>query len=432
MRTFLRLLPLSLAALAALAAPPTSFPLDNALSEWKIWSPRAEIAPAGEVDAACYRTAPDALRLTGNGDTAVYGGWQRAVGRIEPGAWYRFTAWRRTAGMARPPMQTAARLGWLTAAGIKAGEPDYARPGRSDGEWVEVIAEAPAPEGAGQAVLELFLANSAQGRVWWDDVRFEKIDPPAARRVNIVSVNLRPRNTGSPEASVERFAALIEKEVPLDADLIVLPEGITVVGTGRTYAAVAESVPGPTTRRLGELARAKRAYIAAGIYEREGAAVYNVAVLLDRTGALVGKYRKVYLPREEFEGGITPGSDYPVFATDFGKVGLMICWDVQYADPARALALRGAEMILMPIWGGNETLAAARAIENHVFLVASGYDHPTYVMDPMGEILSKAPEDGSIAEAVVDLNRRYTWPWLGEMTGRYFHEIRSDVEVDPR
>ena len=93
----------------------------------------------------------------------------------------------------------------------------------------------------------------------------------------------------------------------------------------------------------------------------------------------------VYLPREEIEGGLTPGSDYPVFSTDFGKVGMMICWDAQYADPARALALGGAELLLVPIWGGNQTLMKARAIENRVFIAASGYDYPTHILDPDGE-----------------------------------------------
>ncbi len=430
MRALLFALLLALPAFAA--APLTDSAFDEEPQQWTIWSPRDEIAPAGELDPTRFRTAPRSLRLDGRSNPAVFGGWRRTVPRIEPGAWYRLSAWRRLEGSEDPQVHTLVRLNWSRPNGAAAGRPDYARARRVDGDWVEVIAEAPAPEEASAAVLELFLANAPQARVWWDDVRFEKIDPPSPRQARVVSVNLRPRNTGSREASVERFAEFIDRNVSAEADLIVLPEGITVVGSGQSYAAVAEPIPGPTTHRLGELARAKSAYIVAGIYEREGPAVYNVAVLLDRQGAVVGKYRKVYLPREEFEGGITPGVDYPVFDTDFGKVGLMICWDVQYADPARALALRGAEMILMPIWGGNETLAAARAIENHVFLVASGYDHPTYVIDPMGEMLSKAPEEGSIADAVVDLNQRYTWPWLGEMRGRFFHELRSDVAVDPR
>jgi predicted amidohydrolase len=165
------------------------------------------------------------------------------------------------------------------------------------------------------------------------------------------------------------------------------------------------------------------------MYEREGPAIYNTAVLLDRAGKLVGKYRKVYLPREEVEGGLTPGNDYPVFDTDFGKVGLMICWDIQYADPARALALGGAELLLLPIWGGNETLAKARAIENHVFLASSGYDYPTHIIDPDGEVLAQALEQGKIALATIDLNRRYSDEWLGWMRGRFMKELRYDVPV---
>ncbi|MEK7753160.1 MAG: carbon-nitrogen hydrolase family protein, partial [Acidobacteriota bacterium] len=159
--------------------------------------------------------------------------------------------------------------------------------------------------------------------------------------------------------------------------------------------------------------------------------VYNTAVLIDRAGRVAGRYRKVYIPREEMEGGITPGNDYPVFRTDFGSVGLMICWDVQYGDPARALALRGAEMILMPIWGGNETLAKARAIENHVWLASSGYNFPTRILGPDGETLADAPAPGQAAVATIDLARRPYDTWLGELRGRFLKELRLDVRVEP-
>ena len=215
------------------------------------------------------------------------------------------------------------------------------------------------------------------------------------------------------------------------ADLIVLPEGVTIVGTGKTNVEVAETIPGPATRALGEIARKKHAYLVAGVYEREGQAVYNTAVLLDRDGAVAGKYRKVYLPREEVEAGITPGNDYPVFQTDFGKIGMMICWDVEYADPARALALRGAEIIAFPIWDGDRRLGVARAVENHVFIASSGYGYPNQIMDPDGEVLAVATQVGQAAIAEIDLNRRYTDDWLGHMRDRFFHELRHDVPVKP-
>ena len=203
-------------------------------------------------------------------------------------------------------------------------------------------------------------------------------------------------------------------------------------GTGKKDAEAAEPIPGPTTERLGDLARRKNSYVVAGIYEREGPLVYNTAVLIDRAGRLTGKYRKVYLPRDEVDGGSTPGSDYPVFATDFGKVGLMICWDVQYPDPARALALGGAEILALPIWGGNATLGHARAIENSVFLVSSGYDYATEIVDPVGKVVAKAEAMPGIATADIDLNHRYTDAWLGHMRDRFFHEIRDDVPVTRR
>jgi predicted amidohydrolase len=221
----------------------------------------------------------------------------------------------------------------------------------------------------------------------------------------------------------------VEKAIPGKVDVILLPEGITVIGTGKSYVEVSETIPGPTTATLSELAKRRSSYVVAGIYEREGEIVYNTAVLVDRHGDLVGKYRKVYLPSAEIEGGLTPGNDYPVFKTDFGTVGLMICYDVFFSDPAHALARKGAEIVLLPIWGGDMTLATARAIENKVFLVASGYDHPTYVMDPGGKLIASAPKNGDAAIATIDLNKRSWDPQLGDMRARRMKEERVDLKL---
>ena len=102
--------------------------------------------------------------------------------------------------------------------------------------------------------------------------------------------------------------------------------------------------------------------------------IYNVAVLLGPDGTLLGKYRKTCLPRNEAAAGITPGEDYPVFETKFGKVGMMICYDGFFPEVARELANSGAEVIAWPVWGCNPDLAPARACENHVYLVSSTYE----------------------------------------------------------
>ncbi|MBI4875187.1 MAG: carbon-nitrogen hydrolase family protein [Acidobacteria bacterium] len=421
--------PLALVTVSAALAQPALLRQSGFDSAWDIWAPRPEIAPRGYLDPTRSRAKPASLALSGNSNPAVCGGWQRAVSGVEPGRWYRLTAYYRAEGSQYDALQVLARLDWTTTQGRRAGQPDYASRVAPDGAWRRVTLEAPAPEKAAGVSIQLLLLNAPDTTVWWDDITLEAIPAPAPRPVRVAALNLRPDKSASAAASVAAFVAGIEKAVPEKTDIILLPEGITVVGTGKKYLDVAETIPGPTTETLGAVARRRAAWIVAGIYEREGPAVYNTAVLLDRAGRVAGRYRKVYIPREEMEGGITPGRDYPVFRTDFGSIGLMICWDVQYADPARALALRGAEMILMPIWGGNETLAKARAIENHVYLASSGYGFPTLVLGPDGETLAAAPERGQAAVATVDLSKRPYDTWLGELRGRFLKELRLDVNA---
>jgi predicted amidohydrolase len=123
---------------------------------------------------------------------------------------------------------------------------------------------------------------------------------------------------------------------------------------------------------------------------------------------------------------LTPGIAFPVFQTDFGRIGIMICWDSEYADPARALAYQGAEIILLPIWGGDMKLMQARAIENHLYLLSSGYDVETALIDPLGEVLFSTQESGVYRTFSIDLNQRFADPWLGDMRGRFHKELHWD------
>ncbi|MCL2639415.1 MAG: heparinase II/III family protein, partial [Phycisphaerales bacterium] len=198
---------------------------------------------------------------------------------------------------------------------------------------------------------------------------------------------------------------------------------------GSTCIKNSEAVPGgPTCKVLSELAKRHHCYVCAGLYEYHGGPIYNTAVLYDRDGKFVGKYNKTHLPREESEAGLTPGDTYPVFDTDFGKVGIMICWDVHFPEPARSLALQGAELILLPIWGGNETLTRARAIENHVYLISSSYHMKNMILDPMGNSLAEAPGNGvGLITAEIPLGKQIIQPWLSDMKNRIWGERRGDI-----
>ena len=249
----------------------------------------------------------------------------------------------------------------------------------------------------------------------------------------MATVNCYPSGTASSAESVEQFCRMVEEAGKDHCDIVCLGEGINMVGINRRpgYSDIAEPVPGPTTKRLGELARNYGMYIVASLGERDSNAIYNAAVLIDRQGRVAGRYHKVYLPREEIEAGVTPGDSYPVFDTDFGRIGMMICWDVQYVDPARALAVQGAEIIFMPIWDGFSTLTEARAIENQVYLVSCSYGEtpPCAVYDPWGKIIAEAKKRPSVAWVDIDLNQTHPDPWLGDMKLRFARERRADVVV---
>jgi predicted amidohydrolase len=147
--------------------------------------------------------------------------------------------------------------------------------------------------------------------------------------------------------SCRQFAQFIEEAARQKADLIVLPETLTQTGNGLSYVDAAESIPGPSTEYFGALARKHDVHLVVGLVEREKHLVYNTGVLIGPDGKLIGKYRKVTLPRTEIEAGVTPGTEYPVFDTRFGKVGMMICYDGFF--PGRAnISGRGSDCVQSP------------------------------------------------------------------------------------
>ena len=163
-------------------------------------------------------------------------------------------------------------------------------------------------------------------------------------RIAAVSMN---GGLGEPDAVLERMEAFCAQASEQNADLILFPE-LVVHGhcTPNTWE-LAEPVPdGPATQRLVEMAKRHRLVISAGLCEKERDIVYNTQVLISPNGYL-GKQRKIHLSRDEVQH-YKGGREMPVFDIGKCRVGTVICYDNQFPEIARILALRGADVILMP------------------------------------------------------------------------------------
>ncbi len=230
----------------------------------------------------------------------------------------------------------------------------------------------------------------------------------------------------------ENLDAAVEKinETARDgADLVVLPEMFSCPYKASNFPIFAQADGEKNWQRLSDAARKNKIYLVAGsMPERDDGKIYNTSYVFDRNGKQIAKHRKMHLFDCDIPGGaffhesdtLTAGNEATVFETEFGKFGLMICFDIRFPELSRLMINQGAKMIIVPAafnmtsgpaWW--EIMFRTRATDNQVFMAGcspsrdenAGYvawGH-SLVVNPFGKIISQLNEKEGILYQNVDL-----------------------------
>ncbi len=267
--------------------------------------------------------------------------------------------------------------------------------------------------------------------------------------------------------NLDKAADRVRKAARMGANVVCLPELFRAQyfcqREEHALFDTAEAIPGPSTERLGAVAKEEGVVVVASLFERRTAGIYhNTAAILEADGTLAGKYRKMHIPDDPLyyeKFYFTPGDlGYQALKTTQGDIGTLVCWDQWYPEAARETALRGATTLFYPTaigwhpsekaefgeaqYGAWQTIQRAHAIANGVYVGAVnrvGFEHGdvqhngvmmkapegaglefwggSFIADPFGRVIAQASHDKEeILIAEIDLklleDTRRNWPFL--------------------
>ena len=277
------------------------------------WAPRRAIAPRTCAEKGTFVVA-------GNGSPGCYGGWDLAYPAPRRSEWVRFRvkcSWRE---LERSYDSVNVVLTCLDKHGAQIGwQPAFPR--RVTKRHVVYEARVALARGAALVVARLFIAWSARGEIRWAEPRLTPAPPPRPRRMRLGAAGGPvPPGRRTVRKNTQFYLALCEEAARNKIDLLCLPEVMLTSGInekGERLPRIAFQVPGRETEPFQSFARRRRMALCFSLWEKNRELVHNTAVLINKKGKLVGKYRKVHLAQpDELWQGVTPGHDFPVRVED--------------------------------------------------------------------------------------------------------------------
>ena len=222
------------------------------------------------------------------------------------------------------------------------------------------------------------------------------------------------------EEKIKAFLKRMEEITPYQPDIVCLPEAFPYAGRP-PLSEIAEVPIGAFSAPFAEYAKKNNCYVVCPIYTKQSGKYYNSAVIIDREGKALGEYRKIRPTIGEMERGITPGPlDPPVFKTDFGIIGVQICFDLEWPDGWKRLRKSGAEIVFWSSAFAGGTALNAKAQLNKYCVVSSTRKDTSKICDISGEEIAWTGRWNQWICAPVNLEKAFlhTWPY-----NRHFNDI---------
>jgi predicted amidohydrolase len=238
------------------------------------------------------------------------------------------------------------------------------------------------------------------------------------------------------EANFQKLERYARQAAGQGAQLVVAPESFLdgYVGNDKQnhpfasrekYFTAGESLESPLLARVSSLAHSLGIYLLAGFPERVGEQMYNSIVIFSPAGKVIHHYSKTHCGTDEPYN--TEGSAFPVVDTPFGRWGTLICLDRQFPEPSRILTLKGAQLILVPSYGGygemNEVMMRTRAYENGVY-VAFVHPRNCLIIDPHGKVIARdRGQNDEVVTATIRLQEAGCGPIRSRRSPGIYNEI---------
>ena len=258
------------------------------------------------------------------------------------------------------------------------------------------------------------------------DQEGESLDNKLPREVWIATFSLTRVKADNHKKMIDKVLRHMEDIAIYKPDIICLPEIFPFFHISEKISIkdVAEKPSGKIISLFAEFAKKHKTYIICPLYTVENGKYYNAAVVFDREGNVLGQYRKIHTTEGEMEDGVSPGPlSPPVFKTDFGIIGVQICFDLEWSDGWEKLRDKGAEIVFFcSAYSGGKTVNT-RAWQNKYCVVSSTLNGTAKICDITGDEIAKTGQwERYWAIAPVNLEKAFlhTWPYY-----KKFKDIRA-------